>query len=162
MVKKGLCLVFVCLLLGGCGTAETLETVSDEWVEPVIAPAREIRVWLPDQPEPVAESATGTLYITSDHEIYIQTLSGGDLDATIRSISGYGRDELTVIATEPQGLRRYDLVWTAAGEGGDRIGRAVIVDDGTYHYTMTVLRDAASVETDQIVWRTVFESFALV
>ena len=161
MVKKGLCLVFVCLLLGGCGTAETLETVSDEWVEPVLAPAREICVWLPDQPEPVAESAAGTLYITSDHEIHIQTLSGGDLDATIQSISGYGRDDLTVIATEPQGLRRYDLVWTAAGEGGDRIGRAVIVDDGTYHYTMTVLRDAASVETDQIVWRTVFESFTL-
>lgn len=162
MVRKGLCLVFVCLLLGGCGTEETLETVSDEWVEPVIAPAREIRVSLPEEVAPVAENTTGALYIASGYEIHIQTVDGGDLDETIRSISGHERDDLTVIATEPEGLRRYDLVWTAAGEGGDRIGRAVIIDDGAHHYTMTVLRDADSVETDQVVWRTVFESFTLV
>ena len=162
MVRKGLCLIFACLLLGGCGAEETLETVADEWVEPVLAPAREIRVSLPEEVAPVAEDTSGALYIASDYEIHIQTLAGGDLDETIRSISGYDRESLTVIATEPQGLKRYDLVWTAAGEGGDRIGRAVIMDDGTHHYTMTVLREADSVETDQVVWRTVFESFTLV
>lgn len=162
MLKKGLCLVFVCLLLGGCAVEETVETVADEWVEEVLAPARQIRVSLPEEVAPVAEDTAGALYIASDYEICIQTMAGGDLDATIRSISGHGRESLTVIATESQGLRRYDMVWTAAGEGGDRIGRAVIVDDGTHHYTMTVLRDADSVETDQIVWRTVFESFSLV
>ena len=161
MVRKGLCLMFVCFLLGGCAAEETLETVADEWVEAVMAPAREIRVSLPEEVSPVAEDASGSLYIASNYEIHIQTVAGGDLDETIRSISGHGRDNLTVIATEPQGLKRYDLVWTAAGEGGDRIGRAVIVDDGTHHYTMTVLRDADSVETDQVVWRTVFESFTL-
>ena len=162
MVKKGLCLMFVCFLLGGCGAEETVETVADEWVEAVIAPAREIRVSLPEEIAPVAEDTSGALYIASDYEIHIQTLAGGDLDETVRSISGHDRESLTVIATEPQGLKRYDLVWTAAGEGGDRIGRAVIVDDGSYHYTMTVLRDAGSMETDQVVWRTVFESFSLV
>jgi len=162
MVRKGLCLLFVCLLLGGCGAEETLETVADEWVEPVMAPAREIRVSLPEEVAPVAEDTTGALYIASGYEIHIQTLASGDLDETIRSISGHDRESLTVIATEPQGLKRYDLVWTAVGEGGDRIGRAVIVDDGTHHYTMTVLREADSVETDQVVWRTVFESFTLV
>ena len=161
MLKKGLCLVLVSLLLGGCGVEETVETVADEWVE-VLAPVREIRVSLPEEVAPVAEDTAGALYIASDYEICIQTMDGGDLDATVRSISGHEREDLTVIATEPQGLRRYDLVWTAAGEGGDRIGRAVIVDDGAHHYTMTVLRDAESVETDQIVWRTVFESFTLV
>ena len=162
MVKKGLCIMLVCFLLGGCGAEETMETVADEWVEPVMAPAREIRVSLPEEIAPLAEDTAGALYIASDYEIHIQTMAGGDLDETIRSISGYEREDLTVIETGPQGLHRYDLVWTAAGEGGDRIGRAVIVDDGTYHYSMTVLRDAASVETDQIVWRTVFESFSLV
>lgn len=162
MVRKGLCLMLVCMLLGGCGAEETMETVADEWVEPVIVPAREIRVSLPEEVAPVTEDTTGSLYIASNYEIHIQTMSGGDLDETIRSISGHEREDLTVIATAPQGLHRYDLVWTAAGEGGDRVGRAVIVDDGEYHYTMTVLRDAGSVETDQVVWRTVFESFTLV
>ena len=162
MVRKGLCLMLVCMLLGGCGAEETMETVADEWAEPVIVPAREIRVSLPEELAPVTEDTTGSLYIASNYEIHIQTMSGGDLDETIRSISGHEREDLTVIATAPQGLHRYDLVWTAVGEGGDRVGRAVIVDDGEYHYTMTVLRDAGSVETDQIVWRTVFESFTLV
>ena len=162
MVRKGLCLMLVCMLLGGCGAEETMETVADEWVEPVIVPAREIRVSLPEELAPVTEDTTGSLYIASNYEIHIQTMSGGDLDETIRSISGHEREDLTVIETEPHGVHRYDLVWTAVGEGGDRIGRAVIVDDGEYHYTMTVLRDAGSVETDQIVWRTVFESFTLV
>ena len=162
MMKKGLCLIFACLLLSGCAAEQTMETVADEWEEAVIASAREISVALPEELEPVAEDGGDCLYIASGYEIHIQTMAGGDLDATVRSISGHEREDLTVIATQPQGLRRYDLVWTAAGEGGDRIGRAVIVDDGTHHYTMTVLRDAGSVETDQVVWRTVFESFTLV
>lgn len=162
MVKKGLCLIFVCLLLSGCGAEQTMETVADEWVEEVMAPAREILVELPEEAAaPAAENADGRIYLCSDYEIEIHTMPGGDLDATIRNLCGYDRDALTVISSNPQGLKRYDFVWTAVGEGGDRIGRAVILDDGTYHYTMTVLRTAESVERSQIVWRSVFESFTL-
>ena len=93
MVKKALCLMFVCLLLGGCGAEETMETVADEWEE-VLAPAREIRVSLPEEVAPVAEDAAGAIYIASDYEICIQTMAGGDLDATVRSISGHAREEI--------------------------------------------------------------------
>lgn len=161
-MKKGI-LVFLCgFLLAGCAAQQTVETVADEWVESVMAPAREIRVELPEEAAaPAAENADGRIYVCSDYEIQIQTLAGGDLDATIRAISGHSRENLTVISTRSDGLKRYDFVWTAAGERGDRVGRAVILDDGTYHYTMTVMRDADTVEESQIVWRTVFESFAL-
>ena len=161
-MKKVVMVLLAGLLLAGCGARETVETVSDEWVESVMAPAREIRVSLPEEAAaPAAENADGRIYVCSDYEIAIQTVSGGDLDATIRELSGHSRENLTVIATRSDNLKRYDFVWTAAGERGDRVGRAVIVDDGTYHYTMTVLRDADTVETSQIVWRTVFESFTL-
>ena len=70
MLKKGLCLVLVSLMLGGCGVEETVETVADEWVE-VLAPVREIRVSLPEEVAPVAEDTAGALYIASDYEICI-------------------------------------------------------------------------------------------
>lgn len=161
-MKRSFILLLACLMFTGCASQETMETVADEWVEEVMVPAREIWVELPEEAAvPTVEGTEGRVYVCSDYEIVIQTMSGGDLDATIRGLSGYDREDLTVIESQPQGLKRYDLVWTAAGEGGDRIGRAVILDDGTWHYTMSVLRDAQTVESSQIVWRTVFESFTL-
>jgi len=139
-----------------------METVADEWVEEAQAAAREILVELPEEAAaPAAENADGRIYVCSDYEIEIHTMAGGDLDRTIRSLSGYGKEDLTVISSGGGDMKRYDFVWAAAGEEGDRVGRAVILDDGNYHYTMTVLRDADTVETSQIVWRTVFESFTL-
>ena len=161
-MKRCVCLALVALVLCGCQSEETLETVNDEWIVPVMAQPRELALKLPeDAALPVLEQEDRRLYMGEDYEIMLETLASGDLDATIRNLCGYDRDALTVISSNPQGLKRYDFVWTAAGEGGDRIGRAVILDDGTYHYTMTVLRSAESVEQSQIVWRSVFESFTL-
>ena len=64
--------------------------------------------------------------------------------------------------TQRDGVDRYEFVWVSAGEKGERLGRAVILDDGNYHYCMSVLRDADSTEKTQIVWRDVFASFTLV
>ena len=150
------------LLFSGCGGEETLETISDELVLPVMAQPGEIQVELPGEAAmPAMESDTGRMYLASDYEIYIQTLEAGDLEKTIRSLTGYDKEDLTVIQTGSQGVSRYEFVWTCAGETGDQIGRGVVLDDGNYHYTMTVLRDADTTETSQIVWNDVFSSFAL-
>lgn len=92
------------------------------------------------------------------YEIMLETLAAGDLDATIQSLSGYEKEQLTVLQTRQEDADRYEFVWTTTGEKGDRLGRAVILDDGDYHYCMSVLRDAGDT---QIVWRDVFGSFSL-
>ena len=69
---------------------------------------------------------------------------------------------LTVLETRQGDIDRYDFVWTMAGETGDRLGRAAILDDGNYHYCMSVLRDAQNPKMSQIVWSDVFASFTLV
>ena len=161
-MRKMVLFMICVLLLCGCGARPTVETVADEWVEEAMAPAREILVQLPQEAAvPTIEGTDGRLYLCDDYELAIRTVEGGDLDATVRELSGYGRDELTVIQSDRDGVARYDLVWTAVGEGGDALGRAVILDDGTWHYTMSVLRPAETTETTQIVWRSVFESFTL-
>jgi len=161
-MKKILLLGLLALLLTGCGTEETLETISDELVQPVMAQPDEILVSLPGETAmPAMESDNSRMYLASDYEIYIQTLESGDLNRTIQTLSGYEKENLTVMETSADGVSRYEFVWTCAGENGDRIGRAVVLDDGSYHYTMTVLRDADTTETTQIVWHDVFNSFSL-
>ena len=155
--------IWVCLLavlLTGCAAEETLETVSDEWIVPVMAQPREISVRLPENAlAPVLEQENRQLYMAQGYEIMLETLASGDLDATIRTLSGYGKDQLTVMETRQNDADRYDFVWTTAGEAGDRLGRAVILDDGNYHYCMSVLRDP---EETRILWRDVFGSFTLI
>ena len=151
------------LLLSGCGAKETLETVSDTIIEPVPAAPAQISVRLPDNAvAPVLESESEQVYLCEDYEIVVETHASGDLDATIAAISGYDREQLTVMQTQQDGAARYDFVWVSAGETGDRLGRAVILDDGSYHYCMSVLRDAENQEKSQVVWSDVCASFSLV
>ena len=76
----------------------------------------------------------------------------------MQTLSGYEKDQLTLVQTQSGDAKRYDFVWVSAGENGERLGRGVILDDGQYHYCMSVLRDEAE---SQIVWSEVFQSFSL-
>ena len=160
-MKCVLSVLMMALLLCGCGAEQTLETVADELVVPVMAQPRKISVSLPGEAAmPAVESDSGRIYVCEDYEIVIQNYPSGDLSATIEELSGYTMDRLTVMATDQDGTDRYDFVWASAGEDGDQLGRAVILDDGNYHYTMTVTRPADTTETSQITWSQVFHSFA--
>ncbi len=160
-MKKWCVLVACLLMLPGCAAQETLETVADVWQEEA-PPAAAIHVDLPaEAAAPTLEGEGRRAYVCQDYEIYVETLAGGDLERTIEKISGYSREDLTVLETMQGSSKRYDLVWATAGEAGGRLGRATILDDGHYHYVLTVLRDADTTQTSQIVWRTVFESFSL-
>lgn len=162
-MRKIIVFALLALLLTGCTAEETFETISDDIVEQAMAQPREIAVSLPGEVSmPAMESDSGRMYLASDYEIYIQTMDSGDLNATIRTVSGYEKDALTVMETCLDGVDRYEFVWVSAGENGDRIGRGVVLDDGDYHYVMTVLRDADTTENTQIVWSDVFDSFAVV
>ena len=154
-MKKLWTLLALASLLCGCTSEETLETISDDIVQPVMAQPGEISVRLPDNAvAPVLESDSEQVYLSEDYEIIVETVSGGDLS--------YTPDNLTVMETAQDGAKRYDFVWASAGENGDQLGRAVILDDGNYHYCLSVLRDADTTEKSQIVWRDVFDSFKLV
>lgn len=156
-----LLLILMSLLLCGCGARETFETICDEPVQEAMVQPREISVRLPDNAvSPVLESEAEQIYMSEDYEIVIETLASGDLDATVRGICGYGKEDLTIMETQWDDVTRYEFVWTAIGEKGERLGRAVVLDDGTHHYCMSVLRDAQTVS--QVVWRDVFASFTLI
>ena len=161
-MKKSVIVALLALLLTGCGAEETFETISDELVQSVAAEVRQVVVTLPiEAASPAAESDGGQLYLCGDYEIYRQTMESGDLNATVMDISGYSRDGLTIVETLQDDCKRYDLVWVSAGEIGDRVGRAAILDDGNYHYCLSVLGDADSADQYRNIWQSMFDSFGL-
>lgn len=161
-MRKCFILFFAAMLLCGCQAAETMETVADEWYVPVIASPREIRLDLPGEASICAmENDSGRLYLNDGYEIAVQTFSAGDLNATVQSLTGFAKEELTIMQTRENDLRRYEFVWSSAGESGDRTGHGVILDDGNYHYCLSVLRNADLPDNCQVVWSQMFRSFDL-
>ena len=160
---KKLCFIFLAaVLLSGCAAQETFETVSDEFIQPVMVEKRQLLVTLPQEAaSPVLEQDGREVYICPDYDIFVETLESGDLNGTIRAVSGYDREDLTVVQTQVEDYQRYDLVWASAGEAGDRLGRAVILDDGNFHYCLSLLGDADSAAQYQGIWQSMFDSAAL-
>lgn len=162
-MKKWGVILLLGLLCTGCAQQETMETVADVWVQPVMATPREIAVRLPDNAvAPVLDSGGEQMYLCDDYQLILETRTAGDLEETVQSISGFPSSALTVMKTCQEGVNRYDFTWTSAGEDEELIGRAVVLDDGNYHYCLSVLRAAADTKNTQIVWRDVFNSFTLV
>lgn len=160
---RKLCLILALgVLLAGCGTVETYETIADEAVVSVLAEPKAVKVDIPDDSVlPAMETDSGTLYMCNGYDITVQTLESGDLDGTIQQVSGYSRDDLTVMETVSGENRRYEFVWTATGEDGEQVCRAAVLDDGSYHYVLTAQTPAEAYKEYQEIWNGIFESFAL-
>lgn len=162
MKKRWMILSVLALLLTGCAAEETFETVADENVAQVIAGQRQIYVELPGEAaSPAVESGSARLYLCDGYDIHVQILESGDLSETVRTLTGYEKDALTVMQTQREGLACYEFAWVSAGETGDLVGRAMVLDDGSYHYCLTVLGDAETAEQKQVFWEDMFASFRL-
>lgn len=160
-MKKLCCMVLLACLLTGCGAEETFETVADEMVYEHPVP-RSIHVSLPeDTVLPVMQTENGKLYFCRDFEVCVQTLTGGDLDATVRSLCGFGAADVDILETVREDLRQYDFVWSSAGETGDQVGRACILSDGAYHYCVTAMAPEEIAGEYQQIWNGMFETFTL-
>lgn len=162
MRKYWVLLSVLLLMLTGCAAEETFETVADELIQPVIAEQKQIYVELPGAAaSPAVESDSGRLYMCGDYDISVQILDGGDLSATVRTLTGFEPEELTVMETQRDDLACYEFVWASAGETGDQVGRAMILDDGSYHYCLMVLGDAEKAAQNQVFWEDMFNTFRL-
>lgn len=163
MLKKWkIGVAILALLLSGCGAEETMETIADEIVTPVSAQIRDIYLELPGEAaSPAVESGSDRLYQCETYDIRVQTMTGGDLNATILTLSGYAREDLTVMQTRKDGYDCYSFAWACVGESGDMVGRAMILSDGTYHYCVSILGDADFASENQVYWQDIFDSFTL-
>lgn len=133
--------LMLALCLTGCAAEETFEVLEDTVIAEPVAACQQFVVRLPDDTAaPTFQDDTGAeLYVCQGYTISKQTFDGGDLEKTIKTLTGKSSEELQIIKTAHDTHERYDFVWTAAGEDGLQLGRACILDDGNYHYTLSTL-----------------------
>ena len=161
-MKKLLLLLLIALLLCGCGVEQTLETVADEIVLDVFSQPREILLTLPEETLlPAMESEGRVLYFCNGYDVAVQTMDGGDLNATVRQLTGFDSADLTLLETLAGEYRCYEFVWTMATDLGEQVGRAMILDDGVYHYAVTAVAPAQKAQDYQEMWSGMFETVAL-
>ena len=128
--------IFLCVLLvllAGCTQPKDFETMSDSYLEPELPLAQKVSFALP----------------------------AGNLDATLREVTGYGRDKVQLWQRKDGDISRYSCVWVSLGEGGDQMGKATILDDGNYHYVLTVMAAAEDAGELTDTWQTLMESFSI-
>lgn len=162
-MKKWLLLFVVMCLLTGCSATQTFETVGDEALIGTAAPVKQMQLSLPEEAAvPTMESAAGSIYLCDGYMIAVQTLAGGDLGRTLKTLTGFTEDRLQMIRTEQAEMVRYDLSWSAAGEQGDQICRCVLLDDGAMHYAVTVMAPAENAGSLKDTWQDLMASVRLV
>lgn len=162
-MKKLWVILLIALLLAGCGKGKTLETVSDVLTEPVVATVQHIRVNLPPEiSTPALQSQeNGTLYLCDDYSVTVQTLQSGNLEQTIRTVTGLDKESLQIQSTQQGSAKRHQFVWVTTGEEGTQVGRTCILDDGAYHYVLTAMAEETAAQQVQTVWKEIFASFCL-
>lgn len=162
-MKKWIMMALTALMLTGCAAAPTFETLGNISHSNPSAPVqRQVLLELPDDAaEPVMADDSDTMYICDNYTIVLQTMEAGDLTATVRSLCGFTPDQLTVLESRCADHDRMDWVWTAAGEGGDVVCRAAVLDDGDFHYTLCVMADADEAGELTQTWNALFRSFCL-
>ena len=157
------CIVLVTALLSGCGQPVDFETMSDNFVQPELPQPKEVIVQLPEDAMKavLGNGITDTLYLCDGYTIAVQTLSAGNLDATLREVTGYGRDRVQLWERKEGENSRYVCVWVSAGEGGDQTGKTTILDDGTYHYVLSVMAPAEEAGKLADTWQYLMDSFSI-
>lgn len=158
-------IIVILLILGlltGCSDPTVYETLGDVIHVSATRPQPgQIMLEFPQQAAIMTASGGDMLYTCGDYTISLQTLEGGDLASTVRTLCGFDMEKLTVMETNCEGHVRYEWVWTSAGETGDVICRAAVLDDGNYHYCLCVQAEAEKAGKLSQAWNQLFCSFCM-
>lgn len=160
---KWVCMILAALLLTGCSEPESFETMSDHYVEETRPQAQETSFWLP-QGAALMTSTTETgaqLYECEGFTAWTQVFASGDLDATLQAVTGQDPERIQRICRKSSQGQRSECAWACAGETGDQVARTLVVDDGYYHYTLTVMAPAQNAADLALTWQDMFQSFRL-
>ena len=161
-MKKWIVVLIFTLLLSGCKTQETYETVEDLIpAEPVMTPQQFV-VSLPEEAAaPTFQSDSQEIYLCRDYTISKEIFPSGDLEKTVTAVTGMSQQDLQMLKTIHETYDRYDFVWTAAGEEGLQVGRASLYDDGNFHYVLSTLASEETVGELRQEMQTLFDSCKL-
>lgn len=162
MKKYGWIILALMLLLTGCQAVPTFETLGNVYAHQEVPEQRTFSLELPaEAAAQTMTGETGTIYFCDGYEIVLEILSAGDINGTVQTLSGFDADALTVMQTKSSDHNCYECAWTSAGEAGFQVARTKILDDGVWHYCLTVFAPADNAGELQKTWQQLFDSFGL-
>lgn len=160
-MKKILCMLIAVMFLAGC-SVQTFEKVEDMNDVQAMATPATLLMDLPEEAAaPAMKGSSGTLYFCGDYDIMVEVMPSGNLDNTLQTLTGFGRNELELVQTIRCGADCYEGVWSAAGEAGDHVGRVLVLDDGSFHYCVSVMAMAEDISACADDWNALLTSVAL-
>lgn len=162
-MKKVWCVLVLALLLSGCSGGKTLETVTDVQDVSVMAQMKQVHVSLPSDAsvETLENGANEKIYLCDGYTVSVQILPGGDTERTFRELTGFSKEQLTLMQRQNGNYSRYDCVWSAAGEGEDLVARCTVLDDGSFHYAVTVCAPFSDAGDLSKTWQNILSSVTL-
>lgn len=162
-MRKLMLILALCVLLTGCSSTATYETLGPiQHVSEMVPQMLKVRFHLPeDAVQDVFCGGENWVYQCEEYLLLTQTIESGNLSRTIELLSGFSPENLTILESSPDGIDRYDWVWSAVGEDGDVICRASVLDDGNFHYCLAVFTSASNAGGLTEEWNGLFSSFCL-
>lgn len=142
-MKKLLWIAAAAMLLAGCSAEnqEVFETIGEVgYQQETVIEASSLAFDLPEEAasEAMAGEDGSTVYSWDSFEVCASTLESGDLEKTLAAVTGMDANQLTVMKKDWNDMTLYQTVWCTTGEDGILLGRAVIADDGNYHYCVSI------------------------
>ena len=161
-MKKHIVLLLSALLLTGCASP-TWETLGDVSHQDVAAPImQEMTLTLPNgSAEETWSAKNEKMFICDNYNIHLQTMDGGNIPSSIQNLSGFLPKDLTIMESRCGDHDRYEWVWTTVAEEGDMVSRCVLLDDGNYHYALTLTAAATDAGNLTAQWNALTASFCL-
>ena len=148
------------VVLSGCSGVD-FEPMLDVYSPVEEVNPQNMQVQLPeDAALSVMSGDTGTLYYGENYEISLETYPSGNISQTLYNVTGRTLDELTVMEIPVAQGNSFRCGWSAADDEGERIGQCIIIDDGRYHYCLSVLADAEEADTLRPMIETVLNSYS--
>ena len=135
--------LLLCLTFCACSSVETFEIISDVIVVGQVSEPAKVSVRIPDDAALAVMSGNdGQSYEGDHYQIVIQTYAAGDLNKTLRYVTGYNSEQLNLMEVPSEGYNKYLGAWSSVSGEGELVGRCAVLDDGLYHYCLSVLVDA--------------------
>ena len=160
---KILMVLLLSVVLCGCQGQRDYETLSDAYVQPNVPAMGEITLLLPTSAEVVTMESeeNGKLWLCEEYWVCLQTWQAGDLKKTLHALTGQSEEDLDLIKLDNAQSKRYECVWLSTGENGDQINRAIILDDGNYHYALTLHTAAETAGVLAPQWKNITATFGV-
>lgn len=149
-MKRILVCVMAAAMLSGCAAEPVYETIGNamEDTQPVAAPGT-IELVLPEdaQMQVVEDEFGSKSYRIGDNEVWTQVRTGGDISATMEQVTGISAEALTVMEYQLMDMPCYELAWITATEEGMKVARTAVIDDGNYHYCVSLMMPEEKAES---------------